>query len=112
MNRRIAVASSDGIVVNQHFGHAQQFLIFNIEGNNYSFDSLRKNVPPCNFREHSEQSLWDSVTLIIDCDVVVVAKIGSGALKRLAEEGITAISDADYIENVLQRVASLKDDYF
>jgi hypothetical protein len=26
----IAVASSDGIVVNQHFGHADKFLIFEV----------------------------------------------------------------------------------
>ncbi len=31
MTIRVAVGSSDGKYVNQHFGHAQKFLIFDIE---------------------------------------------------------------------------------
>ena len=39
MAYRIAVASTDGIVVNQHFGHAERFHIIelNAETGKYSF---------------------------------------------------------------------------
>ena len=34
---KVAVASSDGKFVNQHFGMTQQFLIFEIKKTNYPF---------------------------------------------------------------------------
>jgi len=37
MSYEIAVASSDGKVVNQHFGKATNFLIFEVEGDNFKY---------------------------------------------------------------------------
>ena len=34
---KVAVASGDGIVVNKHFGHANQFLIYEIRDENISY---------------------------------------------------------------------------
>lgn len=104
MINRIAVASSDGKVVNQHFGHARQFLIFTLDNNSFTFQSIRKNLPSCNFGEHSEQGLLDTISLISDCHAVIAAKIGPGAEKKLKEKGIKAIGEVGYIDAALQKI--------
>ena len=46
MAYKVAVTSSDGKFINQHFGRAQQFLIFEIDDEgDYKFLELRKNDP-------------------------------------------------------------------
>ena len=44
---RVAVASSDGKVINQHFGKAIQFLSFELNKDSYKFLQLRINQPAC-----------------------------------------------------------------
>ncbi|WP_272942742.1 NifB/NifX family molybdenum-iron cluster-binding protein [Methanobacterium formicicum] len=44
---RVAAASSDGKYVNQHFGKADKFLIFDIKDNGeHEFIELRETAPP------------------------------------------------------------------
>lgn len=51
---RVAVASTDGKYVNDHFGRAKQFLIFDINGSEYQFLELRQNTPSCNLEGTDE----------------------------------------------------------
>lgn len=45
---KVAVASSDGIVVNQHFGRADTFFIYEVAGTgNYRFLETRTVTPVC-----------------------------------------------------------------
>ncbi|MBP2045245.1 NifB/NifX family molybdenum-iron cluster-binding protein [Methanobacterium aggregans] len=61
---RVAVASSDGKYVNQHFGHAGQFLIFDVDrSGNYEFLELRENVPSCKGGEANEVQGWGHYNL-------------------------------------------------
>ncbi|HWI55256.1 MAG TPA: NifB/NifX family molybdenum-iron cluster-binding protein, partial [Desulfobacteria bacterium] len=78
MSYKIAVASSDGKVVNQHFGRATQFLIFDIKDGSYQFNELRKTSPFCKDREHDDDSLQKTVELVSDCKAVLVSQIGPG----------------------------------
>jgi len=49
MSIKVAVASNDGKVINQHFGHAQEFLIFDLnDDGTFEFVETRENVPTCN----------------------------------------------------------------
>lgn len=102
---RVAVASSDGIVINQHFGHSKQFLIFEItDEGKWSFIELRQNTPPCLQGNHDENDMQRSVELLSDCSTVLVSKIGPGAEYALKTRGITAYSVGDFIENALKKL--------
>jgi nitrogen fixation protein NifX len=102
---RVAVASSDGKVVNQHFGHAEQFIIFDVrDENNYSLVELRKVNPPCSSGEHDPYGLEKAVDMISDCNYVLCCQIGKGAEIILAEKGISAFIIGNYVETGIQRL--------
>ena len=41
---RLAIATSDGFAVNEHFGHAKFFRIYDIAADGYSFVDVRDAV--------------------------------------------------------------------
>lgn len=105
MNYKVAVASSDGKVINEHFGRATQFLIFNVEGNKTEFVELRKTVPFCNSGEHDDNKLLSSAELLTDCRAVLVAQIGNGAVQALRSKGVEAFDIKDFIDDALGSLA-------
>lgn len=105
MSYRIAVASSDGKVVNQHFGHSRQFIIFEIsDGGEWDFKEIRNTVPPCSSSQHSEPALEQVIRDLLDCSVVVVSQIGYGAEQALGNAGIRAYVIPDLIYTALNKV--------
>ncbi len=44
---RIAVASKDGKVVTDHFGHCRKFSVIEVEDGQYHFIGFREVIPPC-----------------------------------------------------------------
>lgn len=104
MAYKIAVASSDGKVVNRHFGRAEQFLIFEAEGGRYEFLERRENIPSCVEWEHSDETLLYTVKLISDCKIVLASRIGPGAVELLSCYGIKALAIGDFIEAALEKV--------
>jgi predicted Fe-Mo cluster-binding NifX family protein len=101
MSYRVAVASSDGKFVNQHFGHAEQFLIFEIAGDDCQYIETRVTDPLCDDLGHDEDRLSGIVRLLDDCRAVLVAKIGPGALDQLQARGIQAIAIPRFIDDAL-----------
>ena len=104
MSYKVAFASNDGKVVNQHFGRSEKFLIVEIEDGKSKYIETRENVPPCNNFEHSEDAMGRSVSLLQDCKAVFVAKIGQGAYNRLKENGTKAIEMPHFIEDILKKL--------
>ncbi|WP_024834619.1 NifB/NifX family molybdenum-iron cluster-binding protein [Ruminiclostridium josui] len=105
MSYKIAVASSDGKVVNQHFGHCRQFLIFETDDTGkWEFIEKRDTSPACNSGEHSEVSMQQVVKLLEDCKAVVAAQIGLGAVQALMLSKIRAFNAVGLIEQVLEKV--------
>lgn len=102
MSYRVAVASTDGKYVNDHFGRARQFLIFEINSTGYQFIELRSNVPSCNPEQADEGGHCKTIELLEDCRAVVVARIGPGAERVLAAHGIRAFTIPDFIDEALQ----------
>jgi len=101
---RVAVASSDGKVVNRHFGHARQFLVFELSDGVFNFVESRENVPTCRTGRHELSDLAATAEVIKDCAYVVASRVGSGAAYVLLDKGIRAHVDADFIENTLQKL--------
>lgn len=109
MSYKVAVASSDCKFINQHFGRARQFLIFEIkDGGGFEFLALRENTPPCGVGEHDDRLLEKTVDLISDCKVVLACQIGPGASDILLARGIHPYSRPGFINDVLKRLTFSK----
>ncbi len=106
MSYKVAVASSDGKFVNQHFGRAGQFLIFEIADDQYYFVELRENIPSCDGEEHHENAMEKTIQLIEDCQVVLASQIGPGAIRQLEEKGIKSFGVRDFIDQALEKLIS------
>jgi predicted Fe-Mo cluster-binding NifX family protein len=107
MSVRVAVASSDGKFINQHFGHAKLFIIFELnEDGKFEFLEIRKNVPSCNGGDHTLSALDATLDLIKDTDIVLVSQIGPGALQFLLSSGIKPYIMPTYIDEALENLAN------
>ena len=104
MAYRVAVASTDGKYVNEHFGRAQQFLIFELDDSGYQFVEMRQNQPSCNVEQADETRHSDTVNLLSDCKAVLVARIGPGAEQFLLQHGIKAVIIPDFIDEALKQL--------
>jgi nitrogen fixation protein NifX len=107
MSCRVAVASTDGKYVNEHFGRAKQFLVFELSDNVYQFIELRQNQPSCNVEEPDETRHLSTIELLADCKAVLVARIGPGAEQYLNKQGIKAITIPEFIEDALKKLPAI-----
>ncbi|KAB2954410.1 dinitrogenase iron-molybdenum cofactor biosynthesis protein [Heliorestis acidaminivorans] len=99
---KVAVASSDGKVVNQHFGRTKQFLIFQVEEGIYRFLELRTTSPACRGQNHNEGKMEEMIETISDCKAVLVSQIGAGATDKLLAKGIEAFIIPIFIDDALK----------
>ncbi|MCB6993658.1 dinitrogenase iron-molybdenum cofactor biosynthesis protein [bacterium 210820-DFI.6.37] len=106
MKYRAAFASSDGIVINQHFGKATDFLIIDVDDDKKSaaFAEKRSHAPVCDGFSHNERQLTELSELLSDCRIVLASKIGEGAKESLRKKGIQGISAPFTIEEVLREL--------
>ncbi len=102
---KMAIASSDGKVINQHFGKARKFIVIEFDGENIKVLDVRENKPACGSLEyggHADNVLDKSISLISDCDAVLCSRIGGGASEGLLSRGIEPVEAPGFIEeNVL-----------
>lgn len=102
MGYKIAVASSDGKFVNQHFGQINQLYIYEVEDKNYKFIELRK-VNIDNSEDHNKK-FFSIVNYILDCKIVLVSQIGQKAVRFLAGNGITAFDIEESIDSAIKKL--------
>lgn len=88
MEYRIAIASSDGQKVNQHFGQAENFLIYEIKKGEAEFieDRIVNFIKPQAY--HSDAHIKYLTDLLSDCKVVFALKIGDSAAQYLIQNGL------------------------
>jgi nitrogen fixation protein NifB len=90
---RVAVATKGGGLVNQHFGHAREFLVYDVSRDGARLAGLRKVEQYCTGGE-GEESRLDAVIRALDgCDAVLVAKIGRCPEESLAAAGVEPVQD-------------------
>jgi len=102
MEIRIAVASSDGVSVDQHFGRAIQFRIYRLIDNGYEFIEVRKTDPACSGQQHSETGLEQTAARIADCQGVVISQIGAGAIDVLIAQRTLPFTMEGSVDEALQ----------
>lgn len=87
----MAVATSGQGVINQHFGHATEFLVYEASSKGVRFISHRKVDQYCIGNDtcgEKESALAGSVRALQGCEVVLCAKIGFEPWGQLEEAGI------------------------
>lgn len=102
MDIKIAVASSDGINVDQHFGRARGFMIYRLSNIGYEYLETRENGAHCSAHSHDDNALDQAAELISDCQGAVVAQIGSGAIDALIEHRIMAFTLPGTVEEAFE----------
>ncbi|WP_099466605.1 NifB/NifX family molybdenum-iron cluster-binding protein [Konateibacter massiliensis] len=108
MSYKIAIATTDGKVVNQHFGRASVFYIVNAdsEGRKYTYLESRQVTPVCQGKEHDEGKLREAAGLLKDCNYVLVSQIGEGARYALEQEKIKVFEIPGFIEDSIKKLLS------
>lgn len=106
MKYRVAVASTDSVVVNQHFGRADRFLIAEIdtEKETYHFLDPRNVNPCCNGFDHEEPSFDAVLKVLEDVQVIFVSKIGAGAAGYLESKGMITYEAPYMINDVFDKL--------
>ena len=97
---KVAVATSNGKLVDQHFGHAQRFAIYQltpsgvIKQEERSVDQYCLGASECDSEaDNSHDRLGNLVELLSDCQQVLCARIGLGPWQTLESRGIKPVTD-------------------
>jgi len=118
MSYKIAVATSDGVNVDLHFGVAESLKIYAVEGLEYHLVEERQ-TEVC--KQEGDQGCSggcgngggngcaggeksESVNLISDCRAVVAAKIGRNVLRQLELKAISCFDVAMPINDALTKI--------
>ncbi|PKM47771.1 MAG: nitrogenase cofactor biosynthesis protein NifB [Firmicutes bacterium HGW-Firmicutes-8] len=110
---KIAVASKYGKFVDQHFGHASEFTVY--QGNVSGFRLLEKRpvekycagMEECDLEESRRDKIVDTFK---DCDAILSMRIGYHARKRLADKGIISVETCEKVKNGLNHAVQILND--
>ena len=106
----IAVASKDGMEINQHFGHAERFLIYAVEGGEAKLVDEKKVDRYCTYdadhplRKHVLVAIADAVK---DCRAIVSAQIGEGPQLEMERLGFVTFVAKGAIKPMLVELAKI-----
>jgi nitrogen fixation protein NifX len=111
---KVAFATTDGRTVNEHFGRAGQFAVYEVTREGYSFLETRK------FAEGRDTAIKESremgpehesrveakVGRLEDCRLIYMEQIGGPSAARLSRKGIMPLKVQDIltIEDNLERL--------
>ncbi|MDR1583327.1 MAG: hypothetical protein LBS55_08750 [Prevotellaceae bacterium] len=85
---RIAIASSDGESVNQHFGQARNLLIYEISDTGVEFIEDREIKLLPDEAAHTDRNMNIFAEALNDCSAVFVRRVGAQSAKFLHERNI------------------------
>lgn len=98
MTIRVAVASIDGSVLDQHFGSARYWQIYDIPGGT-TFVETRKTTARC--KGHCEGGFEQFLEILGDCDAIFVSKIGPGAANFMIGHGKRVFEASGEVQELL-----------
>ncbi len=105
---RIAVASKTGVTVDQHFGQADQFYIYESNGHDASFVETRsvsrycKGMDDCGSKSGRMEGILCAVE---DCAGVLALRIGDSPLHKLQKKGIRVFTQYERVEKAVNDAA-------
>ncbi len=102
---KVAIASTDGETVNQHYGRASKFYIYSIDDEvGYDLVEERQVEPVCMDGTHEISKMEQSVKNFTDCRYIAVSRLGTAASSALSAAGITAMELPGTIDDAILRI--------
>ena len=105
---RFAVASKSGMLIDEHFGHAKAFYIYDYVNGKPVYIENRKVTKYCNGADDcdDEQDKIENILRTIgDCQGVLTLRIGNAPERKLKDRGISVFKTYDRIEKALEEAA-------
>ncbi len=105
----VAVATKGSGVVNQHFGHAEEFWIYEAGVDWAKLVQTRGVARYCigpSDCDDRESTLDKTVRMLADCAAVLCSRIGTGPREALSAAGIEAVEVYDVIEQAVASVGA------
>jgi nitrogen fixation protein NifB len=93
LSARIAVATKRGGLVDQHFGHAREFLLYDVSRAGAALVGRRATALYCTGGEDDDDALEVALRALSGCRAVLVAKVGRCPSGRLAAAGIEPVTE-------------------
>jgi nitrogen fixation protein NifB len=91
---RVAVATRSGGLVDQHFGHAKELLVYDVARDGVRLVGRRATDAYCAGGEgEDDDALTVALRALADCDAVLVAKVGHCPKGQLAAAGIEPVAE-------------------
>ncbi|HWR42643.1 nitrogenase cofactor biosynthesis protein NifB [Sporomusa sp.] len=108
---RIAVTSKYGKLVDQHFGHATQFYIYQGDGQEFRLRETRAVAQYCEGMAECDTDNADTkrekiIESLKDCNAVLTMRIGYHAKEKLQKNGVYITEYCDTVETGLRYTAS------
>ncbi|SDA30557.1 Predicted Fe-Mo cluster-binding protein, NifX family [Ruminococcus sp. YE71] len=101
---KVAIATGDGFTVNEHFGHAKFFRVYELTDTDFKFLEVRDAVAVCQQSLGHDTTRFDKIIeLLSDCDALLVQKIGEGAAAYLIAKNVRVFEVSGPIDAVLQK---------
>lgn len=88
----VAVASKSGLAIDEHFGHAKAFHIYQLNEQGCHQREDREVDHYCHGNVGDQSAMQKILHTIADCQAVFIAKIGDGPSEKLQARGIDAVS--------------------
>ncbi len=92
----VAVATKGDDQINEHFGHADSFAIYEVGASGVNFVEQRLVEHYCQGGYGDEDKREAILRTLAGCAACFVARIGNGPSERLAAAGIEAVSEYPY----------------
>lgn len=102
---RIAVATTDGMNVNLHFGHCNRFFIYTLhEDGTLEKIEERETERGCSCGKHDASKLSGNIRKLCDCRYLLVEKIGALPAAEGERIGITSMELPLPIDEAVKKI--------
>jgi nitrogen fixation protein NifX len=112
---KVAFATTDNMNVNEHFGRAGSFAVYDMAENGYHFVEIRKfadgmDRTVMDSRDNGplhESAVQNKVDRLADCKLIYLTEIGGPSAARLVQKGIMPmkVKEPIAIESALKQLA-------
>ena len=106
MKYRAAFASFDGQYVDQHFGHAQKYYIYEFDSGSNSCGFVEKRFVDarCECNLGIEDAFEGILGNLRDVSALIISRIGKGAAEVVEGRGYVIYESASAINDVLESI--------
>ncbi|MEL4106921.1 nitrogenase cofactor biosynthesis protein NifB [Oscillospiraceae bacterium WX1] len=106
--KKVAVVSKSGLLVDQHFGHAEELYIYESDGKTAAFLEKRPVSKYCDGGDtcDGDGKINSILSAVSDCTAIIALRIGNAPSQKLSQMGIAVHATYDRIEDAVKKAAS------